>query len=167
MENNKQRQLYKTFIQCLLSIILRPLLCVGYFIMCKEYKKKTHVFSLMKLIFCQTNATLYFKFCITVLIKYLRCYVKRNLEVAGSIHFWRLCSWLLLFWKKKKQSPLVPQRWGEDCKVTTHQNHTGQLVEKVASHRKDEPISICNRPFLELELIRNQAECSKNKQLKN
>lgn len=54
----------------------------------------------MKIIFFQRNATLYFKFCITVLMKYQRCHGKRNLEVAGSIHFWRLWNLLLLLGKK-------------------------------------------------------------------
>lgn len=44
---------------------------------------------------------------------------------------------------------------------------TKQSVEKLASFRKDEPPQYVRRPFLELEVTRNQAECSKNKQPKN
>lgn len=71
------------------------------------------------------------------------------------------------YYFEKKNPPLVPQRLGRKHKVTTNQNHKGQSVEKVASFRKDELPQSVRRPFWELEVTRNQTECSKNKQPKN
>lgn len=66
INNNSSIKLHKMT----LEYSSKAIIICGYSIRSEEYKKKAHVFSLMKLVFCQRNATLYLKMCITVLMNY-------------------------------------------------------------------------------------------------
>lgn len=147
-DNLNKQQLYKMFVQCLLNSLIRPLLCVQYYTGCQEYQKKTHVFSLMKLIFCQKNATSYFKFCVMCSCSIWDSMGKECFD--GSISFWRSCSWLLFFFleEKNKKSTCSPKKMRK--KPDSHNQPKSQSVvgRKGSKFQEKWVVSICKEIFL-------------------